>query len=503
MEVCYSLRLLLSRYRADKIMEFLLLEFIPEHGVVVILVSVIHILGAAAALHAVMRSRTPQGAVEWSISLITFPYVALPAYGIFGRNRFQGYVLAHKSELAEITSLLDATRDRVIKSAKSLGMSDASILGAENLARIPGTGGNVVELLIDGEATFNSIFEGIESAQHYILVQFYIIRDDNLGSALKTRLIKRADEGVRVLVLYDEIGSFGLSSSWVDDLRAAGISVRAFHSRKGPSNRFQVNFRNHRKIMVVDGVTSWVGGHNVGDEYLGNDPDIGPWRDTHIRIKGPATIPLQLSFVEDWHWATDTLPGELNWQPAHPAEGDTGILIIPSGPADPLETSHLMFLLAINMAKKRLCIASPYFVPDQGIISALQLAALRGVDVRIMIPDNPDHRTIAFATYAIFDEVHRAGVEFYRYTKGFLHQKVMLIDNVFASVGTANFDNRSFRLNFEITALVLNPIFVAQVESMLERDFARCRKMPGDEFQLKPLWFRLAASVSRLLSPVL
>lgn len=255
--------------------------------------------------------------------------------------------------------------------------------------------------------------------------------------------------------------------------------------------------------MVVDGITSWVGGHNVGDEYMGKDPGIGPWRDTHLRIEGPATISLQLSFVEDWHWATDSLPVDLNWLPAHAENGDAGILIIPSGPADPLETANLMFLLAINMAKKRLWIASPYFVPDHGIISALQLAALRGIEVRIMIPDNPDHRTIAFATYAIFEEVHQAGVDFYRYTEGFLHQKVMLIDDVFASVGTANFDNRSFRLNFEITALVLNPAFVTEVETMLKQDFARCRKMSGDEFRSKPLWFRLAASVARLFSPVL
>jgi len=484
-------------------MDFLLLEFIPQHGAVVIFISAIHMLGAVTSLHAIMCSRTPQGAVAWSISLITFPYVALPAYGIFGRNRFLGYVLAHKSDLESITDLLEATRSRLISDAKSLGISDATIIGGQNLARIPGSGDNSVELLVDGAETFKSIFDGIDSAQHYILVQFYIIRDDNLGNELKARLIRRANEGVRVLVLYDEIGSFRLSSDWVDNLRAAGILVNAFHSRKGPSNRFQVNFRNHRKVMVVDGITSWVGGHNVGDEYMGRDPGIGPWRDTHLRIEGPATISLQLSFVEDWHWATDSLPVDLNWQPAHTGNGDAGILIIPSGPADPLETANLMFLLAINMAKKRLWIASPYFVPDHGIISALQLAALRGIDVRIMIPDNPDHRTIAFATYAIFEEVHQAGVDFYRYTEGFLHQKVMLIDDVLASVGTANFDNRSFRLNFEITALVLNPVFVTEVETMLKQDFARCRKMSGDEFRSKPLWFRLVASVARLFSPVL
>ncbi len=484
-------------------MDILILEFLPNQAIVVIFVSAIHLIGAVTSLHAVIRSRTPQGAVAWGISLITFPYIALPGYWIFGRNRFQGYVLAHKSELANITSLLSATDSQVTSTASSMGISDGSILGAQNLARVPGSGGNNVELLIDGDATFASMFLGIDTARQYILVQFYIIRDDDLGQRFKNRLIARAKEGIRVCVLYDEIGSFRLSSEWIDELRTANVSVCPFHSRKGRANRFQVNFRNHRKVMVVDGISSWIGGHNLGDEYLGLDADIGPWRDTHLRIEGPATIALQLSFIEDWHWATDDLLQNLSWQPHLAKGGCTGILIVPSGPADSLETANLMFLQAINLAKDRLWIASPYFVPDAGIISALQLAVLRGVDVRIMIPDNPDHHTIAFATYAIFDDIHRAGINFYRYTEGFLHQKVMLIDDRFAGVGTANFDNRSFRLNFEITALVVNPDFIQKMETMLNQDFAKCVKMPEDAFQSKPLWFRLAAAVSRLFAPIL
>ena len=484
-------------------MDILLLEFVSGQELVVFLVSAIHILGAAASLHAVVRSRTPQGAVAWGISLITFPYLALPAYGIFGRGHFQGYVLARKSELDSINHMLEATVNPINKRANRMNIAESVILGAEKLARVPGTGGNKVELLINGDATFDSMFNGISEAKSYILVQFFIIHDDELGNKLKNALIARSADGIRVMLLFDEIGSFRLSAEWVNELRNAGVLVNQFHSMKGRFNRFQVNFRNHRKIMVVDGLSSWLGGHNVGDEYLGKDPDIGPWRDTHIRIDGPATIPLQLSFVEDWHWATDSLPPDLNWQPNEQEGGDSGILIIPSGPADPLETSHLMFLLAISTAKSRLWIASPYFVPDRAIISALQLAVLRGVEIRILIPDNPDHYVVAFATWALFDEANQNGIDFYRYTEGFLHQKVMLIDDVFATVGTANFDNRSFRLNFEVTAIVIDPNFVKDIELMLEQDFSHSRKMLDDEFKSKPLWFRLTASIARLFSPVL
>ena len=484
-------------------MDILLLEFVSEQELVVFFVSAIHILGAATALHAIVRSRTPQGAVAWGISLITFPYLALPVYGIFGRGRFQGYVLARKSTLDNINHMLKATAGQANPRASRIGITESIILGAEKLARVPGTGGNKVELLINGDATFDSIFNGINEAKQYILVQFFIIHDDELGNKLKDLLIARAADGIRVMVLFDEIGSFRLSINWINELRDAGVSVNQFHSMKGRFNRFQINFRNHRKIMVVDGLSSWIGGHNVGDEYLGKDPDIGPWRDTHIRINGPATIPLQLSFVEDWHWATDSLPTDLNWQPNEQEGSNSGILIIPSGPADPLETTHLMFLLAIGIAKKRLWIASPYFVPDRAIISALQLAVLRGVEIRILIPDKPDHHMVAFATWALFDEANQEGIDFYRYTEGFLHQKVMLIDDVLASVGTANFDNRSFRLNFEVTAIVIDPTFVKEIDIMLRLDFSRSRKMHDNEFKLKPLWFRLAASIARLFSPVL
>ncbi len=461
-----------------------------------------HVLGFISSVHAVMSTRTSQGAIAWAVSLITFPYVALPAYWVLGRNKFRGYVTARQEGDLEIQNLVGRAGEMVTPYVVPLGKENAAARAGVGLAKIPILSGNDAELLIDGEATFASMFEGIDRAREYILVQFYIVHDDELGRELQSRLIAKAREGVRVFFLYDEVGSHDLSKSYKQELGAAGVQLCDFHSRKGPRNRFQINFRNHRKIVVVDGKVAWVGGHNVGDEYLGKDPKMGAWRDTHAKIEGPAVMAVQLSFVEDWHWAADTVP-EVSWEPQPVDTGDIDVLVVPSGPADALETAGLMFVHAINSATDRIWIASPYFVPDESVIGALQLAGLRGVDVRILIPDKPDHLLVYLAAFSFFDEASRTGVKIYRYTEGFMHGKSALVDDAVAAIGTANFDNRSFRLNFEITAFFSDSAFAAQVERMFEDDFARSREMVAADYEDRPFWFKLAVRLARLASPVL
>jgi len=378
-----------------------------------------------------------------------------------------------------------------------------TIRAAEALADFPALNGNETELLIDGEQTFDSILQGIDSAEKYILFQFYIIRDDELGTTIKDHLLASAARGVKVYFLYDEIGSIDLSKSYLNDLRNGGIEVRSFNTRKGRGNRFQLNFRNHRKIVVTDGRSAWVGGHNVGDEYLGKDPKFGNWRDTHLRITGPAALSLQLSFAVDWYWAADAEIPELSWSPV-PSPTDTGeVLIISSGPADKYDTASLMFLHAINSAQGRIWISSPYFVPDDAIIYALQLAGLRGVDVRIIIPDEPDHMLVYLAAFTYFDDASLTGARIYRYTNGFTHGKTMLIDDKIAAIGTANFDNRSFRLNFEITALSSDSGLIGKMEDMFNNDFSNSRLMTRADVDERSFWFRLAIRFARLTSPIL
>ena len=468
----------------------------------VFVVVIFHALGMLSSLHAVMSTRTSQGAIAWAVSLNTFPYLAVPAYWVLGRSKFQGYVIARRDADFKNESIAREAAETIAPFSIPESERQETTRAAESLAAMPELRGNRVDLLIDGDATFSNIIEGIEQAEAYILFQFFIVKDDGLGRCVKDHLLARAKEGVHVYFIYDEIGSHQLPADYVNDLRKAGIKVTAFNTKKGRGNRGQINFRNHRKIVVVDGRVGWIGGHNVGDEYLGKDPKFGHWRDTHVRIEGPAVLAAQISFLEDWYWATDEVPA-MRWKAVGAPDGsDAKVLIIPTGPADPLETANLMFVHAINSAQERIWIASPYFVPDESLIVALQLAGLRGVDVRILIPDKPDHLLVFLAAYSYFDEAGRTGVKFYRYTGGFLHEKAMLIDDSVASIGTANFDNRSFRLNFEITAAISDPAFAIEVEQMFEHDFSHSRLMEEGEYDRKPWWFRLGVRLARLTSPI-
>ncbi|MFC7336483.1 cardiolipin synthase [Haloferula chungangensis] len=465
-------------------------------------VFVAHLLGALTSVRAIMETRTSQGAIAWAISLNTMPYVAVPAYWVFGRSDFNGYITARRTERESLKPFwrnFDSTlRERSL--VPEPGNSGTTVV--ERLAKLPATSGNHAELLIDGEQTFPSILEGIARAEHYILFQFYIIRDDPTGREIRDALIQRAQAGVRCLVLYDEFGSKP-PDDYLAPLRDAGVRIFPFNTTQGDANRFQINFRNHRKIVVVDGLEAWVGGLNLGDEYKGLDPEVGYWRDTHIRVEGPVVQTVQVSFAEDWYWAAREVLEGLNWDPQPAKNGaDMRMLCLPSGPVDPLETCTLFFLHAINTAEHRLWIASPYFVPDAQFISALQLAALRGVDVRILIPDESDNGLVDLSCWSYLPELHAAGIEVYRYEKGFMHHKVTVIDDRYCTIGTANFDNRSFRLNFEVTMGVEDESFTGEVIRMLETDFSHSRKVVPGEFGEKSAWFRFWSRVARLTAPV-
>ncbi len=468
------------------------------------LLPLIHLLGIGFALDAVWRSRTPQAATAWAIALFSFPYATIPMYLIFGRNRFQGYVRARRSHDATLKSIADdiSTRADASQEMSTTGTELPAFRVLQNLARMPFTKGNSAELLIDGEATFASIFKGIESAKKYVLVQFYIARNDELGTRLADLLKKKVAEGVTCFYLFDEVGSHTTPKKYWRDLQSHGVKTSSFNSRRGGwRNRFQINFRNHRKIVVVDGVSAFVGGHNVGDDYLGKGP-LGPWRDTHVKVTGPSVAAIQLSFVEDWHWAQGEVLS-LQWTPVVHPKGDLAALALPTGPADDRDNCSLMFSQLISSAKTRLWIASPYFVPDPEILSQLKLAALRGVDVRVLIPEKADHLLTHLASFAFIGMVERSGVKFFRYRPAFTHQKVVLVDNQGGAIGTANLDNRSINLNFEISLLFAGQSLTQDVENMLADDFSKSIAVPLEELANFKFSFRLAVRIARLFSPIL
>ncbi|MEM9759815.1 MAG: phospholipase D-like domain-containing protein, partial [Pseudomonadota bacterium] len=266
--------------------------------------------------------------------------------------------------------------------------------------------------------------------------------------------------------------------------------------------RFRINFRNHRKIVVVDGRQAFVGGHNVGDEYLGLDETLTPWRDTHLAVEGPMVQGLQLSFARDWFYGKSEVPDGLVWD-LEASDRDQHAIVIASGPADEFETAGLLYTQAIAAATERVWIASPYVIPDGAVLSALQSAALRGVDVRVVMPRMVDSWYFKYAPYAYLPDIEAAGGQVYLFEDGFLHQKVILVDDAYAGVGTANFDNRSFRLNFEVTLLAHDADFAAEVAAMLDADLARSTRLTAEELANQSFAFRLATQGTRLLAPIL
>ena len=469
-------------------------------GAIVVILA--QIAGVVLALDAVMRGRTAQGTVAWVVALLTIPLVSIIFYLVFGNRRFNGYVRARRKGTASLDlvarACVEAMRPHAAGDA-CLSLDPGARSALEQLAHTPWTRGNRATLLVDGAQTFEAIHAAIDAAREYVLVQFYILRDDATGRAFRQRLVDAATRGVRVHLMYDEIGCKDLRDSYLEPMRRAGCAVSGFRTTRGPGNRFQINFRNHRKVVICDGACALLGGLNVGDEYMGLDPELGAYRDTHVRIEGPAVMAVQLAWIEDWRWATRSVPA-VRWECAAAATGDR-MLVLPSGPADRFETCLLAFSHLIHSARQRIWIASPYFVPDEGTIAALQLAALRGVDVRIMMPGVSDNALVRLSMLTYLPDIIPAGIRVYRFTSGFMHHKVILSDSV-ACVGTANFDNRSFRINFEITAMVDGGQFAQDVRGMLARDFERCQGVPESDFLRKPWLGRAACRIARLMSPI-
>lgn len=470
-------------------------------SVVATIVLCFHVVGVLAAMHAVMTVRTAPGAIAWAGSLIMLPYLALVPYLIFGSSNLVGYVNARRFYRQQMHALRVGLEPREREACIVREAGQPALRALHRLTGLASLSGNHVRLLINGHATFDAIFAAIASARRVVLVQFFIVHDDELGRQLQSLLCERAAAGVQVYFLYDSIGCHALPGRYVRRLVECGVRVSAFAPHRGFVNRFQLNFRNHRKLVVVDGERAFVGGHNVGNEYVGRMPPLAPWRDTHIEIKGPAVLDLQMTFAEDWYWAAREVPTLL----PPPAEGVGGMLcqVVPSGPADAQETCSLFFVEAIQAARHRLWITSPYFVPDEAVFAMLRLAALRGVDVRILMPGRADHRVVFAASTLYAYQAICAGIRIYRYEPGFLHQKVVLVDDEIAAVGTANLDNRSFRLNFELMVLTVDKSFAREVQRMLEADFAQAREIGRGEYLGATSLHRVAMHVAKLFAPIL
>ena len=454
-----------------------------------------------------LENRHPTRTLTWLVVLGSFPLLGFIFYFLFGRN-------VRKQRLFKQKALLDKqTAERII-GERTYSKEEMTILGEErkslfklskNLGGSPISFATETEVLTDGDQAFSRIIEQLEKANHHIHLEYYIVRHDGLGNQIKDVLIRKAKEGVIVRFLYDAVGSWKLSKKYIKDLKEAGVQIIPFSPVRMPIFNNKINFRNHRKIIVIDGNIGFVGGLNIGDEYLGKDEYFGFWRDTHLYVKGKAVRSLQLIFLQDWYYMTEEsllspeyLSPSLTEQKQH-----GGVQMIAGGPDQEWEVIKNLFFTMITSAKKSIWIASPYFIPDDDIFSALKVAALSGIDVRLLIPNRPDKKIVFYASRSYFPELMEAGVKIYEYEKGFLHSKVIIVDGEVASIGTANMDMRSFHLNFEVNAFLYNTNSLRKLVEDYEVDILHSQPIVKEVFANRPIYQRVMESLCRLTSPLL
>lgn len=444
-------------------------------------------------------------AVAWCMSVLFIPVGGMALYWLFG------YQSVHRP-LQRKRKHAESYRKRQSSSGEYPVLANTTVVEGfwPDLARLgislgaaPLVGGNRVQLYHDGQPAFDAMLTAIKQAKQHIHMEFFIFRADESGKQFIEALAERARAGVKVRLLYDAIGSWGLPRSLLQALRDAGGKAVPFLSLNPLRRRIQINLRNHRKIVVVDGQTAFTGGLNIGDEYLGKRPFFGYWRDTFLQLDGPSARWMQRVFTEDWSFATGE---DLSGQECFPAirpQGDVAAQIAWSGPDQELKTIREIYFAVIAHAKERIWIATPYFVPDAALLDSLCLAARSGRDVRLLCPFRPDKWVPFFAARFYWSEALAAGVKIYQYTPGFLHAKLLVVDDAWCSVGSANFDNRSLHLNFEMTCLMESKEIVADLEAAMLRDMAASIHVNAAEFGQRGFVGRLVENACRLLSPVL
>ena len=362
-----------------------------------------------------------------------------------------------------------------------------------------------VRIFTDGNDKFDALIEDIRRAKKYIFLQYYIIRSDLLFERIKEELIRKRREGVEVRVLFDAMGCREVRRAYWKEMQAEGIRTAEFFPALLRRLHFRVNYRNHRKIAVIDGQVAYVGGFNIGKEYIGLDPKFGHWRDTHLRIRGGAVLALLIRFIQDWDYAArENLfadPGYISM--LEHGCGNTPVQIISSGPDSKYQVIRDNYLMLINKAKKRIFIQTPYFIPDEEIQTALMIAVNSGVEVNLMIPCKPDHPFVYWATYSYVGELVKAGANCYTYNNGFLHAKGISVDGEACCYGTANMDIRSFSLNFEVNAMIYDERVAQEMERIFAEDLKLSSRITKEQYISRSLWIRFKEQCCRLLSPVL
>lgn len=447
----------------------------------------------------------------WIMIMLFIPILGFILYLFLGQNMHKRNTFSKKEEEDYFFHLLHGQSNRLrdhlnefkdITCEPYLSVLRLHLIGHDSLF----SKDNVVKLYTDGTSKFADLFDSIKAAKEYIHMEYYIIRDDFLSHKLCDLLIEKADEGVKIRLLYDGMGCLRTPKSLFKELQAHGILVCAFFPPFIPYINLRINYRNHRKICVVDGEVAYMGGFNIGSEYIGLDKKLGYWRDTHLQLVGSSVQMLDLQFLLDWRFAypneTIDLDHYIRYRTPN-LVGNTGIQIVASGPDSKHSSIRNGYIRMISCAKSSICIQTPYFIPDEGVLSAIKIAALSGIDVKIMIPNKPDHLFVHWASYSYLGEVLACGAKCYTYEKGFLHAKTIVIDDEICSVGTANFDIRSFTLNFEVNAFIYDANIASRLGEIFHQDLMDCLEVTLEDYETRSYQIKFKESISRLVGPIL
>lgn len=486
-------------------------SFFPELGLhlqgiinIVYLLTVIFI-----ATLIVLENRSPIKTISWILVLILLPFAGIIIYLFFGQEYRKKKMFSRKGlhDLEKLRKLTQSQLDQLPKNY--LTLSDAvyqkrrlmNLLLANSNAIL--SDDNEIKILRNGEQAFPAMFQAMEEARHHIHLEFYIIDHDVIGNQLRELLIRKAAAGVEVRFIYDDVGSWKLPKKYIRSLREAGVKIDCFIRVRFPLLTSKVNYRNHRKIVVVDGKTAFVGGLNIADRYLSGTKILGPWRDTHLMLTGGAATGLQVVFMADWYFVSkEILQGDKYFHTLEHGHGKI-VQIVASGPDSDWETLSQAYFTAIASARDKVYIATPYLIPNTEIGSAMKAAALSGTDIRILLPGKSDAVIPKWGTHSYISELLEAGVKIYFYQPGFMHSKLMIVDGVLSSVGTANLDFRSLETNFEVNAMIYDEPMAKKLEKLFLNDLKQSRQILLEEWEQRPRWSKAKESFARLLSPLL
>jgi len=453
------------------------------------------------------ENRNPEITLAWVLVLTLIPLIGLVLYLNFGRNFRKVKIFSRKglTDLVRIEEIsLNQIRDlSSIASNGSVSLIKSNIIKLLlNNSKAILTAKNKVDILQNGEATFTAILDELSKAKHHIHMEYYLYEDDSIGNQIKNILMEKAQQGLEVRLIIDAIGSWGLSKRFLRDLKKTGVELGVFMPVRFPLVANKINYRNHRKIIISDGKTGFMGGVNIADRYIHGTPELGVWRDTHLKLQGDAVQSLQTVFITDWFFITKRYLRGTPYFPDHEINNQLLVQITSSGPDSDWSNIMQAYFTAITTAERYIYISTPYFLPNESILTALKTAALSGVDVKLILPGNSDVRSTWYASVSYTEELLRAGVNVYMYKKGFNHGKIMMVDGVFTSIGTANMDGRSFNRNFEVNALIYDREKAEEMKESFLQDIADSEKIHLKEFLIRPRRQKIKESLCRVLGPL-